>query len=358
MSNSVTWTIEPIDTWFFRQGTPYDLGQQVLTGDVVFPPHMSTIQGAIRTAIARAQGWQPGQDDKWPDILGTPDDLGEMSLEGVFLQKNGQWLFPVPRHLMKTHQNLIYLKPGPLVDSDLGSCALPIVDVTGSEDDKVSEIEDAYITEEGLILCLQGQRPPMNSLVPNECLWQTEIRTGLTIHDQTQTAEPGLLYQSTHIRLKKGVAMAIRVEGIPREWQESIHAFPLGGEHRFARVTLSENSIPIPPFQVHPSRDGYVRAFATLITPGLFTNPSHVLRYGPFSEPCLSAVTGRITMRGGWDLKRHMPRPLRPFIPAGSVWFYRLTEDAWDSLKRLHGHHVGLEAEYGFGHIIFGQWEE
>ncbi|WP_053959476.1 type III-B CRISPR module-associated Cmr3 family protein [Sulfobacillus thermosulfidooxidans] len=366
MPNTVTWSIEPIDTLFFRQGTPYDLGQQVLTGDVLFPPHMSTLQGAIRTAIARAQGWQPGRDDKWPEILGTPDNLGEMSLEGVFLQKDGQWLFPVPRHLMRiSHQkktiyqnNLVYLKPGPLVESDLGVSALPIVDARISDEDKVSDIGDAYISEEGLALCLQGQVPPDTTIVPVECLWKLEIRTGLTISDQSQTAEPGLLYQSTHVRLEKGVAIGISVHGIPWEWQECIRAFPLGGERRFARVSLSKNAIPIPPLNVQPSRDGYVRVFALLLTPGLFENPGHVLRHGPFPDPCLSAVTGRITMRGGWDLKRHMPRPLRPFIPAGSLWFYRLTPEMWDTLKLLHDHHIGLEGEYGFGHIIFGQWEE
>lgn len=359
MSNTVTWVIEPIDTWFFRQGSPFDLGQNVLTGDVIFPPHMSTLQGAIRTAIARAQGWHPGQDDKWPESLGTPDDLGEMSLEGVFLQQQAQWLFPVPRHLMKMHNgNLTNLKPGPLVECDLGVCALPIVDALVSEEDKVSPIEDTYITEEGLILCLRGQLPPNHTIVPVESLRQTEIRTGLTIRDETQTAEPGLLYHASHVRLEKDVSLVVSVKGLPREWQESIHAFPLGGEHRFARVTLSEMSIPIPPLRVRPSRDGYVRTFAVLLTPAQFANPHHVLRYGPFSESCLSAVTGRITMRGGWDLKRHLPRPSCPFIPSGSVWFYRLSQQAWDTLKILHGRHVGLNSEYGFGHIIFGQWEE
>lgn len=359
MSNAVTWIIEPVDTWFFRQGTPYDLGQKVLKDDVVFPPYVSTLQGAIRTAIARGQGWQPGQDGKWPEILGTPDDLGDMSLEGVFLKKDDQWLFPVPRHLLKTHsKNLVHLKPGPLVESDLGVCALPVVDTVVSKEDKVSAIEDAYINYEGLNQCLHGQVPSYDAIVPADCLWQTEIRTGLTINDQTETAEPGLLYQSTHVRVKKGVAVVISVKGIPRSWQESIRAFPLGGEHRFARVTLSENSIPMPPLTVRPSSDGYVRAFAQLLTPGLFVDPAHVLRHGPLSEACLSAVTGRITMRGGWDLKRQMPRPLRPLIPAGSVWFYRVTQDTWDTFKLFHGQRVGLEVEYGFGHIILGHWEE
>ncbi len=358
MSNTVTWVIEPIDTWFFRQGSPFDLGQNVLTGDVIFPPHMSTLQGAIRTAIAREQGWHNGHDDLWPEILGTPDDLGAMSLEGVFLQKNHQLLFPVPRHLVQYGEAIISLTPGDPVESDLGLRALPRLKSGAPQEGKVSSLDESYISSEGLVQSLQGKLPPPETILSPDTLWHQEIRTGLGVNDQTQVAEPGLLYQATHVRLKKDVSLIVSVKGIPWTWQKSVRAFPLGGESRFARATLSEHSISLPPLTVKPSHDGQVRVIAILLTPGLFEDPQRALRDGPLSEPCLSAVTGRVARRGGWDLKRRRPRPSDSFIPAGSVWFYLLSPKTWDTLKILHGRHVGMKTEYGFGHIIFGQWEE
>lgn len=355
----VTWTIEPIDTWFLRQGIPYDLGQQVSSNDVVFPPHMSTLQGAIRSAIARTQGWTPSNDSKWPQLLGSADDLGDLSLEGVFLKKEEQLLFPIPRHLMKSATgDIIRLKPGKIVQSDIGHRALPMLEHPTNEKVKVTSFGEAYITYDGLFQCLQGQRPSIETIVPAYKLWHAETRTGLALNDETKIAEPGLLYQATHIRLEKDVAIVVGVRGVPWDWQEGIRAMPFGGERRFARVGLSQEPLTLPPLAVDPLTDGGVRIMAILITPGLFSDPQKVLKHGPFVEPCLSAVTERVAMRGGWDLKRKTPRPLRPFVPAGSVWFYRLSLSQWNTIRGLHGQHVGLEREYGFGQIIFGQWEE
>lgn len=355
----VIWTIEPIDTWFLRQGIPYDLGQHVSSTDVVFPPHMTTLQGAIRSAIARKQGWTPGNDSKWPELLGSADDLGHLSLEGVFLKKGEKLLFPVPRHLMKSPTgDIIRLKPGEVVQSDMGHCALPELERRMAGEDKVTAFGEAYISYDGLCQCLQGRRPSAETIVPSHQLWHVEIRTGIALNDETKIAEPGLLYEAAHIRLEKDVALVVGVKGIPWDWQKGIRAMPFGGERRFARVGLSQEPLTLPPLAVDPRTDRDVRVMAILLTPGLFADPQKVLKHGPFLEPCLSAVTERVAMRGGWDLKRKMPRPLRPFVPAGSVWFYRLSLSQWNTLRVLHGQNVGLEREYGFGQIIFGQWEE
>ena len=50
--------LQPVDTWFFRDSTPFTMGKapQENVGSV-FPPHPATVVGAIRAALARSRGW-------------------------------------------------------------------------------------------------------------------------------------------------------------------------------------------------------------------------------------------------------------------------------------------------------------
>ena len=47
--------LQPVDTWFFRDGTPFTMGKapQENVGSV-FPPHPATVVGAIRAALRGA----------------------------------------------------------------------------------------------------------------------------------------------------------------------------------------------------------------------------------------------------------------------------------------------------------------
>lgn len=50
------------------------------------------------------------------------------------------------------------------------------------------------------------------------------------------------------------------------------------------------------------------------------------------------------------------PKPLRSFIPAGSVFFCEAEADQEEAVRTLHNSKIGQETEYGFGHILIGKW--
>ena len=82
--SSLNFNFTLLDTGFFRGGQPFHAGEggySQLTSH--FPPPMSTLQGAIRTALAAAHGWQPGQNDSWPEELGDADSLGRLSFQAT-----------------------------------------------------------------------------------------------------------------------------------------------------------------------------------------------------------------------------------------------------------------------------------
>ena len=95
--------LEPLDTLFFRDGTPFaaeSSGPAEVGG--LFPPHPASITGALRAALARSNGWTGagGWSDELTEAFGSgPNDLGLLSFTGPFLLRNGEPLFPAPLHL-------------------------------------------------------------------------------------------------------------------------------------------------------------------------------------------------------------------------------------------------------------------
>ena len=353
----VLWKFSPVDSWFFRGGSPFSWGQSIGINDVVFPPPMTVLQGAIRTAIARKRGWQPHRDDLWPSELGDPEHLGYLTFKGPVMTRQGASFFPWPRHILEDAKGLVNLVPGPKIHSDLGERQLP---VPTRKEDNLHALDPYWIEAEGLARVLRGGLPEADQMKPAKEFWKFEPRTHLAINQATATAEEGRLFHTVQTRLQPDVSIAVEVDGLPADWQSNIDFIQLGGEGRFARVETEEHArLQVPALADLQSQEGVYHIFALLLTPAVFQQGEKVLRDGPLADlQCVSAVTGRAEMRGGWDLKNRRPRPLRAFVPAGSVWFYQMSPAEWERRKPLHGQHVGLDSEYGYGHLVFGQWTE
>jgi len=73
-----------------------------------------------------------------------------------------------------------------------------------------------------------------------------------------------------------------------------------------------------------------------------------------------AAIIGKVHREGGWDMKNHRPRPVKSYIPAGSVWFCRLPRaTAWQTLiESLHGQCLGNDSAFGRGQILLGHWRD
>ena len=76
-----SWDFSLLDTGFFRSGQPFHAGEGGYNRIIShFPPPVTTLQGAIRTALATARGGP--LKSKLPDGLGDADSLGMLSCEG------------------------------------------------------------------------------------------------------------------------------------------------------------------------------------------------------------------------------------------------------------------------------------
>lgn len=359
------WVFRFLDTCFFRDAAPFHAGEGGYTSvRSIFPPSITTLQGAIRTSLALERGWRPGDMAKWPAELGGPDDLGNLRLRGPYLLCQDEPYFPIPLLLLRRESNYTRLCPGDAVECDLGRVRLPYAmqNIVGAK-----LVEGVYLSKEGLKQILEGGIPSQGEIKKREDFYVEELRVGLERSDNTRTAKEGHLYNSVHVRPKRETALAVYVSGTPSAWRVADRrTVPLGGEARLASVEIKQGnpSDILPPVpSLVPGKDGKIRFTAILVTPGWYGEGEglkKVIREGPPGIPgrCVAACIGKIMQVGGWDMLNRQPRPLIPVLPPGSLWFYEADAQEAARVAGLHGQCISPKGDYGFGQIIIGRWEE
>ena len=367
--------LEPVDTLFFRDGTPFsaDASPQEDVASL-FPPHPTTVTGAIRAALACCNGWNG--HGRWPErlnpVLGNgPHDLGELVTTGPFLLRDAQPLFPVPRHLLGSLDGdgwnpRLLLRPGSGVTCDLGGdVRLPEAPaaIEGAETCKPGDGE--WLTQAGMEKVLRGELPAKSEVVSGHSLWSEEPRIGLERNRNTRTAQEGQLYSTRHVRLKRGVSLGMRITGVPSEWKlPTSRLIPLGGESRLVACYDWNDRLALnTPLSANAPNS---RLTVIAVTP-LDLDESVYCGQRPLEVPggvtakVVSACLNRPQRIGGWDSLARRPLPLRSVLSPGSVLFCETDEpqrfvdastapDGWTQ--------IGSRQAWGFGLAALGVWPD
>nr|WP_281418398.1 type III-B CRISPR module-associated Cmr3 family protein [Azospirillum soli] len=365
--------MSPTDTLFFRDGRPYNQGDEGLAhARSLFPPHPSTLTGALRAALALGRGWNggsPWSGDLTADLGDGPDMTGGTLRFGAPLllrMGNGGWepLYPAPRALVGTDAFAL-LRPGRPLDCDLGDGVRLPEDPAGL---RRKPVEDLWLTSAGLALALDDRAAELDAshMVRSDALWTAEPRVGLALDKASRTARHGQLYAPVHVRLADRVALAQPVEGLPEGWKPT-RLVPLGGEHRTAMVDLLAEP-PVPPRATafKPAGDGTRRCvMLVLLSPARvgegWLRPGALRDDGWAGAEIVSACLGDPVPIGGWDSRPgetrgvRGPRPLRAFLPASSTWFLHAPE-GWSPPRPWLGDPT--DARHGFGRFALGTFTD
>jgi CRISPR-associated protein Cmr3 len=361
--------VTPLDSWFFRDSTPFYMGASPQAGvRGVFPPYPSTVTGAIRAALARSKGWNGegswGQAIK--DVLGDgPDDLGKLKLSGPFVVRCGQPIFSMPRHVVG-HQNgdgrwvpTTLLRAGKSrISSDLGpSTRLP--EIAGLEGDaKTSEwVAGSWITLGGLLRVLHEQMPAEADILHQDELWREELHVGIRRDLDSRATSEGALYSARHARLSRGVGIGVEIAGVPDDWTILPGSLlPLGGESRLAECEPWDFDLSLELDQAARALSGWIMLIA--LTPAL-------LECSALRGNCdLIAGTGlRVTCAcvdrpvriGGWDSLARKPLPLQNAVPCGTTLFCRVGDPSALRQQIAQGTvRMGKGQSIGFGLFAIG----
>jgi len=371
MNENPRWfQLEPADAWFFRDSRPSNRGEDQSDLESVFPPYPTVVAGAFRAALARAQGWD-GQS-RWPnelnEVLGNGfEDLGSLSFTGPFLMRNGELLFPMPRHVLgyttdnngeKRFQPHALLAPSEQpVLCDQGEVRLPIPPRAADNSKPPEQAEEFFVTTAGMNRILQGQWPQSDHCLHKRCLFRHEPRIGIQRDSDTLATGENALYSPHYVRLRQGVSLAVGLAGLSGDWPVP-GLFPLGGESRLATCHTLETPPPLP-----SNAAAGDKSLLILLAPARFNDPWWGA--GPDDkasalDDCLhgtvvTAAIDRPVRIGGWDSLNKRPQPLEPYAPAGSVWWLENTNGASadDNAIRL-----GRRTAYGFGLAAVGAWPQ
>lgn len=386
-------SLRPIDAWFFRDGRPYDQDESTQAWvESQFPPPAPTVVGALRLALARAQGFS-GRGS-WSPVLAAvlgdgPDDLGALRFVGPRLRRGDEDLFPLPRHVVgeltrgSAHADA---RPTSWIARDLlvPEATPAACDLGGSAEHPVwlprpaglSVLErapghraDQWVTAAGLARVLAGRLPEASQIVAADALWRLEPRVGLERVWSTRTARQGALYSPSYVRLGRHVSLTVGISGMPDGWSLP-SALTLGGEGRMASCDGLTQPLSLPACPAEAIRRapaGRRRLTVVLLTPACLMSPQDEPAWPGPGEPLpglpgarvVSACMDRPLLIGGWDgrQQQRQPLPLRPFAPAGSVWFCELDDDAdLGEILARHGGNIGRDTAYGFGQIALGVW--
>jgi CRISPR-associated protein Cmr3 len=368
--------IQPHDVLLFRDGKPFSAGTDIRARSL-FPPTPFTIQGAIRARILFSSGTSPADyaqgttpaAQKLRNLIGTPQgSYGQLRLQGPFLarQENGRWVryFPLPADVVCLKGAYTLLQP--LEDSRSrwqsnlpDDLQMPWIRTT-----ERPEEARGWISEQELGRYLREGAP--GKVLEESEFVEREYRFGIAMERSRRTARESYLYLAEFLRLKENAAFWVEVDGItPADLGGERGFLQLGGEARAAYYEVRESglgSLLSPP---NPLPD---RFKVVLLTPAWFSggwapqNGNWSLFFNG-SVRLVSAIIPRYQAIGGAyvdDQRRRaaFQKPMRRFVPAGSVYFFEREGTASWAGKPFTETPSG-EGDYGqigFGICVIGEW--
>lgn len=366
--------LTPIDTWFFRDGTPFEMGASQQAGVVsAFPPYPPTVAGAIRAALATHNGW--GGHGRWgreiEAVLGDgPENLGSLQITGPFVLMEGTPVFPVPRHVIGRlrddgrWQPAAMLRPGSAVAiSDLGQTVqFPGLDLPDGRADTALLVPGTtrWVSLAGLKHILSGQLPSDDQLLSEADIWVTEPRVGIARMPKSRTAAVGALYSTRHVRLLPFAGIGVQVDGVPTSWRSPAGSvFPFGGESRLAACEAwgAEVALDVPALEWRTV--ALVALTPVLLERDVLAGRADLSIGG---MRIVSACVDRPLRIGAWDSLSRAPLTMRNAVAPGSTLFCRVDRKGALGKEISAGLlRIGAMTAAGFGLCAVGvapQWEE
>ena len=352
--------------------------------------------GALRTAIGEAQGtdWKDYQSQRhqhplYPHI-GYGDDLGPLSLQGLWVHKDEKRLYPVPRFLLHkrlppresqaTDEPSIALSRltiGPARCCHLGKVRLPVLrDMQRG----FKSFDQAWITPEGLEALLRGELPHADQIVEPHHLFREEPRLGIARDNQRRTAMDGNLYQTRHLRPDHGLSLEAQLQLGP-DTPPPTGLVRFGGEGRLAHLQpIATQNRPAVPQATEDTRG----LILVLLSPARFVTEGQPdwlpVGFRAITDEnenrCWTgtlagveliidcAVIGKAQREGGWDMTQRKPRDVQSLVPAGSAYYARLAGETQparlnDAMQTLHAlGQIGEDKRLGRGVFACGLWNQ
>ena len=356
-----------LDTLFFRDGKPFSLGDETWA-DGMFPPNLSVLYGALRTytAIKRNIAFEE-----------IESLLADVQIKGVqYLLERGIY-FPLPCDLVeaekdeavkktekrkKQYGSIFQLEPreNNLVSSHskygLDYIFLPPAGKF------VDAVDGGLISHTSLLNYLKGFSGDLKIRKMEDYL-RVEPRVGIGRNNEFRSTEEGMLFR-VGMRRPVGLEILLRTANTGlRSSNIDQTLVKLGGEGKLAAVqeevvfdfSLSPKDVELKP--------GFFKLY--LATPAIFTEDKNhwypdLSKLEIADAELVGVCMGKVRPVGGFNMKdkkgKASPKPMYRSVPAGSVFYFKTTEDPL-KIQELQGKSVSDElSNQGYGVAYFGNF--
>jgi len=316
---NVWYELTPIDTLFFRGSEPMEAGQP--TSAPLFPPPVSVVQGALRTAVLKEKGisFADYNHGKVPaeiiDLIGASGQAAPFAVTALLMRINGILYVPAPAswHLdleEKPKCSKEYVGKRVIVATSRATDASGMGVVSSSGILSLVLVEHEAISLAGcwIDIRLLSQTEVVfseNDILTGSDLYVVENRIGIELNDR-RTVVKGNLYSGNHIRLQEGVTLVVALDKGPGLRGSGL--LQLGGEQRKCRYEqLTDAALPTEPRTVK----GFIALAPVAARDEIL--PTVIAAYKP-------------VITAGWDLSRGFHKPTTTWFPAGTVFSEKIND--------------------------------
>lgn len=352
--------IDAIDTLFFKDGKPFTMGEEVWASSM-FPPPPSVIYGALRSHYF---GLHPETISK---ANSEEDPTKGLVLNFFGIAVDGEVMFPTPLDLLfrkdaeSDENNLIKTE---LVEFNGVSNYAYKYHLQSEQKEKVDSVSGSYLKIDSINDYLSKDDKPLKALPLSQFI-SDEPKTGIGRSNSTRSAEDGKLFrtgmkrpsvkkESGEIKLSFIVdfsGLDLPADGIMK----------LGGEGKAATyATFDGYKLPeLPPsIAAHDATEAELKLY--FVSHSIFETgsklPDELIASLGGTVEVKASATGRAVNIGGFDLKHNKPKQMKKAIPAGSVYFLKITNPDYNKIKSLNGSNLSAVeyAKQGFGTVLVG----
>ncbi len=362
--------IKALDTLFFRDGKPFERGDESWA-DGIFPPPPSVFYGALRTLYfsLNSNDFHLANTDK--------DPTKKLKINDISIQRGDDIYLPPPADFVhdKDDEENFTLLCLHNSEEEITSSILQGYRLKNNSD--IEEVE----VEEGMLSFSEFEESYLQGLEPNYTLniqkfFTYEPKVGIARNNNTLSVEEGMLYRVGMLRTAysdenetvklefvidfslENFSLAVGYKGILK----------LGGENKSVEFEVIEDEI----FQSFPTlTDDIFKIY--IKTPAIFKNESFnqdsnkeknmVIGWLPkflnkdyegewngVKVKLIACSIGKPKYFGGFNMVERRPKVLFKAIPEGAVYFFKIIGENKKFTKTQQGFNFSDErSDEGFG---------
>ncbi len=351
--------INPLDTFFFRDGKPFEMGDEAWA-DGIFPPSPSVIYGALRSL------WISQQEGGFTEE--NISNSKELRINGIFLElynqtdanekekEKGNWklYYPVPKDFVELNGRFKKDNTKGILELEkfVGISNYTFQHIATKKTNKKLQIENYSNLSIFKDNDFQEYTKGNEKVKPISTSYITkEAKIGIARNSQTNTSEEGKLYRVEMQRFGDFQFSANRNKNLNPEnmrlvvdfdmpFEEQSTFIKLGGEGKTASVIIENSTLEKIPFPKLITKDNKTFFKVCFLTPCIFGQgllPSWIdkstmkskIAFSNLSLELLTVVTDKPISIGGFDMQatnangsKGMPKPMQKMIPTSSVYYF------------------------------------